>query len=253
MLVHGYLGSSLSWEAGGVVPLLERHGWRRAGLLRIGPAGIERRPGPGAEAANKVYSVDLPSTAPLMVQADLLAALLRDLKTRHPDEPLYLAGHSAGGVVARLLLVRHPRIGAASLITIAAPHTGTLRAVEALDETDGSGPVGWFRDLFGGNLYQTVKHSRGVLIDLTPPHPGSLLHWLNLQPHPDIAYHSIVRPGPTGMGDELVPAFSQDMNSVPALRGRSRVVVSDAAHGLAPGDAVLLLGLIDKSSWKPNR
>ncbi|MEW8043218.1 MAG: hypothetical protein G8D28_02715, partial [gamma proteobacterium symbiont of Phacoides pectinatus] len=221
--------------------VLERHGWRRAGLLRVGPAGIERRPGPGpgAGAANKVYSVDLPSTAPLMVQADLLAALLRDLKARHPDEPC-IWRDTRRAVWWRVCCWCAIRRSGPPRSSPSPPPT-SVPCAPWRPWTRPTAPAlsAWFKDLFGGTLYQTVKHSRGVLIDLTPPHPGTLLHWLNLQPHPDIAYHSIVRPGPTGMGDELVPAFSQDMNSVPALRGRSRVVVSAAAHGLAPGDAPL--------------
>ena len=133
---------------------------------------------------------------------------------------------------------------ASALITISTPHMGTIRAVEALDATDDSGPLGWFKDIFAGGLYQTVKHSWGALIDLTPPTPGSLLYWLNAQSHPDIEYHSIIRTGPVGLGDELVPVFSQDMNNVPALRGRSKVTPVASGHALHPQDGVVLVSIL---------
>jgi triacylglycerol lipase len=60
------------------------------------------------------------------------------------------------------------------------------------------------------------------------------LFWLSRQPHPDIAYVSVVRPGPIGAGDELVPAFSQDMNNVAALKDHSRVVTTPVSHALQP-------------------
>ncbi|MET0013383.1 MAG: alpha/beta fold hydrolase [Sedimenticola sp.] len=244
VLVHGYLGTAHSWEASGINSVLEQNGWQRAGVVHAGPAGIQLVPGPGQQSANKVYTVELPSIAPLTLQAQQLQAMLRELSARHPGEPLYIAGHSAGGVVARLALVRDPSISANALVTIASPHLGTARAIEALEETDGSGPIGWIKDFFGGDLYHTVKHSWGALVELTPAHPGNMLFWLNSQKHPDIAYHSIVRTGPVGLGDELVPLFSQDMNNVPALKGRSKVQAVSADHSLNPRDGVMLVQVI---------
>ncbi|MES9846446.1 MAG: alpha/beta fold hydrolase [Candidatus Sedimenticola sp. 6PFRAG5] len=247
VLVHGYLGSSHSWESSGVNSVLEQNGWQRAGLVYAGPGGIQVIPAAGQQADNKVYSVELPSVAPLTLQAQQLQLMLRQLAERHPGEPLYIAGHSAGGVVARLALVRDPSIEARALVTIASPHLGTARAIEALEETDGSGPVGMIKNLFGGDLYQTVKHSYGALVELTPAYPGNMLYWLNAQNHPDIEYHSIVRPGPVGLGDELVPLFSQDMNNVPALKGKSRVLPVATGHSLNPQDGATLVHLISAS------
>jgi triacylglycerol lipase len=42
-------------------------------------------------------------------------------------------------------------------------------------------------------------------------------------------------------GDILVPAYSQDLNQVPALRGRATVIASPLEHGLAADDARLIL------------
>ena len=92
--------------------------------------------------------------------------------------------------------------------------------------------------------YRAVKSSRGALLDLTPAYPGSLLHWLNAQPHPQIAYYSIVTPGPVGMGDELVPVFSQDMNNVPVLNGRSKTIAVPGGHSLNPQVGIALIEIL---------
>ena len=72
-----------------------------------------------------------------------------------------------------------------------------------------------------------------------------MLYWLNGQSHPEIAYHSIVRSGAVGLGDQLVPVFSQDMNNVHALRGRSRVRVVDSGHTLNGRDGVVLAEILE--------
>lgn len=244
VLVHGYLGSAASWESSGVNATLETQGWHRAGVITPGPMGPVLHPVPGDQAPNRVYSVELPSLAPLPIQADHLNAMLALVAARHPGDDIVLAGHSAGGVAARLALVRAPNPQVTELITIASPHLGTERALEALEATDDFGPIGMIKDLFGGDLYHTVKHSRGVLADLAPAFPGSLLYWLNQQPHPQIAYYAIVRGGPVGMGDELIPAFSQDMNQIPALAGRADTRLVPASHALQPQDGLTLAGIL---------
>jgi triacylglycerol lipase len=240
VLVHGYLGSASSWDVSGITTVLEQNGWQRAGVAT--PRGIV--PVRAVGAGNKFYTVELPSMAPVALQTDQLRRMVAALEQRHPDEPVILVGHSAGGVVARMLLVqggvKHPK----ALITIAAPHLGTLRAVEALDETDDPFPISVVKEFFAGELYGVVRDSWEVLLDLTPERPGNLLFWLNRQPHPDIEYVSVVRPGPIGAGDELVPAFSQDMNNVAALKGRSRVRTTPVSHGLQPVDGRVLAELL---------
>jgi pimeloyl-ACP methyl ester carboxylesterase len=235
VLVHGYLGSPFSWGDSGVQAALATQGWRPAAPLASSDA-------PGG---NTAYTVDLPSIAPLAVQADILSRALRDIESRHPGEKVTLVGHSAGGVVARLALVRGGPGQVRRLITIAAPHLGTRRALEALDATHDSWPIGMIKDFFGGGLYHTVKASSPLLVDLAPAVPGSLLYWLNAQPHPDIEYVSVIRTTPEGLaGDVVVPGFSQDMNQVPALRGRSRVVAAPSPHELLPADGALLAMLL---------
>ncbi|MES9858488.1 MAG: hypothetical protein ABW166_18075 [Sedimenticola sp.] len=244
VLVHGYLGSALSWERSGVNAVLDANGWPRAGMLTAGPAGIQLLPAvTPVTGGNAVYAVELPSRAPMMIQADYLQAMLPQIAARHPDESMHIAAHSAGGVVARIALVR----GATkvkSLTTIATPHLGTGRAVEALDAADTPFPFCLVEDFFSGGKVSLIKRSRGALIDLTPAYPGSLLYWLNGQPHPDIFYHSVIRPGPVGLGDELIPSFSQDMNNVSALNGRSQVSIVATRHMLNPEDGLALVKVL---------
>jgi len=82
------------------------------------------------------------------------------------------------------------------------------------------------------------------LIDLLPQGSGGLMDWANRQAHPDIEYHAVIRQG----GDSLVPAFSQDLNQIPALRGKAKVWVTQTGHGLNPNDGLILLRILGKST-----
>ncbi|MET0068674.1 MAG: alpha/beta fold hydrolase [Candidatus Thiodiazotropha sp.] len=240
VLIHGYLGSAHSWHASGVNAALIRHGWQPAGVFT--PRGL--LPAASETPGNKFYSVELPSLDAVGLQAELLRGMLAQVAQRHPDEPVILIGHSAGGVVARMALVRGGVKNPKALITIASPHLGTVRAVEALDETDDPFPISMVKEFFSGDLYDLVRDSWAVLLDLVPERPGNLLFWLNRQSHPPIRYISIVRTGPVGMGDELVPAFSQDMNNIQALRGQSTTRHYAVSHALQPIDGRVLAELL---------
>jgi pimeloyl-ACP methyl ester carboxylesterase len=250
VLVHGYLGTANSWVESGVLDRLGHRGYRLAGVYQMAPGQVRLIPAQGRGTGKPVYTVDLPSQAPIVVQADWLAAFLRDIRQRHPGEPLRIAAHSAGGVVARMALVRHGQLGVEHLITIATPHLGTGRAVQALQATDQGGLFGFVRSwavrrATGDALYATVQQSRGVLMDLTPPAPGNLLYWLNQQPHPDIRYTSIMRIGTFAMpGDQVVPPLSQDMNRVPALAGKVQTYSMAQGHQLTPQDGDLIGNLL---------
>lgn len=248
VLVHGYLANADSWEFSGINGLLDANGWKRGGLITSSPGTVTPVfVGPGQNAANKVYVVDLPAEAPIIVQTDQFLGMLATIQAMHPDEELIIAGHSAGGVVARMALVRGGLSNVKALITIASPHVGTTRANQAIDATDESGPFGFVKSFFGGSGYDTLRRSRGLLFDLAHPHPGSLLHWLNAQPHPDIKYVSVVRLNPVGFaGDELVPGYSQDMNNVPSIQGRSSVIITPAGHTLVVEDGSTLLQILNQ-------
>jgi pimeloyl-ACP methyl ester carboxylesterase len=251
VLVHGYLGDAVSWDRAGVTPALVDAGWQVAGTWYSTPSGVRLDRASAAPGLDRrIYLVDLPSTAPLGVQASYLAGMLDAMTRRHPAADIQLVGHSAGGVVARLALVRYGAGKVTRLVTIASPHLGTDRAWQALDATDDSGLLGGLKRWLvqrkvGEAAYRTVQQSRGVLMDLGPPVPGSLLQWLNGQQHPGIDYVSIVRSAGYGIaGDRIVPAPSQDLNQVAALRGKARTIVVASDHLLGPGDAALLLALL---------
>lgn len=257
LLAHGYLSDASTWEASGVAQTLDRNQWRRTGVLVTGPMGVRVLSAPEqggrtvplvantATPKNKLFLAELPSTAPLGIQADHLQAMLWFLGKHYPKEKIILVGHSVGGVVARLVLVRSKMPSVTALITIASPHQGTPLAEDALEATSDSWPVEVFKDFFGGSQYQVLKYSRGLYIDIVRPWPGSLLFWLNGQPHPRIKYISIVRSKPFILwGDRLVPGTSQDMNNLPALAGQSTRYVMASGHALHPGDGTLLVKIL---------
>ena len=248
VLVHGYLASADSWEVTGINNLLDANGWKRGGLISSAPATVAPvLVGPGKDAANKVYVVDLPAEAPIIVQTDQFLAMLATIQALHPDDSLVIVGHSAGGIVARTALVRGNIQNVKALITIASPHVGTTLANRAIDATDESGLFGGLKSFFGGSGYDTLRRSRGLLFDLAHPYPGSLLYWLNAQQHPDIKYVSIVRLDPVGFaGDELVPGYSQDMNNIPAMQGKSSVIITPAGHTLVTQDGTTLLQILNE-------
>ena len=254
VLVHGYLGSAQSWAESGVLDRLVRRGYRQTAIYGYSAQGIMRQRLSKSLPEKPVYAVNLPSQAPIVIQADWLAAFLRDIGRRHPGEAIQLVAHSAGGIAARMMLVRHGALGVDHLITIATPHFGTGRAVQALDVTDDGGPLGFVKSWLvrrktGNALYATVRQSRGVLIDLTPPVPGNLLFWLNGQPHPDIRYTAIMRIGTFRMpGDQVVPPLSQDLNRVPALAGRVTTYSMAQGHLLTPQDGDLIGNLLAMQS-----
>jgi pimeloyl-ACP methyl ester carboxylesterase len=254
VLVHGYLGTAKSWAEAGVMARLHQRGFRHAGVLSYSARGVHVQPVGKETPARPMYTVDLPSQAPIVIQADWLAAQLREVRRLRPDEPIVLVAHSAGGIAARMMLVRHGTLGVDHLITIATPHLGTGRAIQALDATDSGGLFGpvkrWLvRRATGDAVYATVQQSRGVLLDLTPPAPGNLLFWLNRQPHPPIHYTSIMRIGTFYMpGDHVVPPLSQDLNRAPALYGKVTTYSMAQGHLLTPQDGDLIGNLLAQRS-----
>jgi pimeloyl-ACP methyl ester carboxylesterase len=271
LLIHGYLGDASSWEKSGINTELHRSGWSRAGMFRGSPYGpqlfvtdtinkaniqpADKDNGSKKKSSsdknsqnnNLVYVATLPSETPIMVQADVLKVIIEQIDQLHPDEALILVGHSAGGIVARMVLIRHQLKNVKALITIASPHVGTGRADQALDITRNHGPFNMVKSFVGGDGYDALRHSRGLMFDLRHPHPGNLLYWLNSQPHPDIHYASIIRLNNNGAtGDDLVPGFSQNMNNVPALYGRSSTYTTPTSHFLVPQDAHTIVDIINR-------
>lgn len=256
VFVHGYLGHAHSWERSGVTTALSNNSWRYQGILlpnyysglRILPKTHDLSP-----HSKLFYSVELPSLMALPVQAAFLQQALMFVRTQHPEENISLIGHSAGGVAARLALVRYGAGQVKRLITIASPHMGTFRAAQGLDFADNSGLFGIIKSFFGGDLYDLARDSRPLLYTLLPPRRGTLLYGLNHMPHPDIDYISIIRTTHGGLsGDHIVPGFSQNMNSVKALSGQSTVLYSPSPHLLVPQDGAIISAILKTETEHSN-
>jgi len=257
VLVHGWAANADTWLQSGVASELIKQGWQDAGVVATTPVGVRHYPllQSGNQSEKKsgsttklFYRVQLPAAAPLLLQASHLTSELVFIQGLHSSEKLIVAGHSAGGVIARLVAIRPEYVHIKSLITIASPHLGTPRAFDGLNVVDSKpffcpGPgIDFLKTVFGGGQYQYLKDSRGAMIDMAPVGKGTLLDWLNQQPHPDIQYHSIIHTG----HDDMVPAQSQDMNQVPILRGRVKVYSTPAIHGLHPADGKLLTDIVEQ-------
>lgn len=246
LLIHGYLGDATSWEKSGINSELHQQGWQRAGMFRGSPWGPQLYSTQTTGSKNKVYVAELPTMDPITIQADVLKSTIDIIRQQHKNEKIILVGHSAGGVVARMALIRHRLENISAVITIAAPHLGTGRADQALDITSNHGPFNIVKSVVGGSDYDALKHSRGLLVDLRHPQPGNLLYWLNIQPHPQILYASIIRLNNGKEGDDYVPGYSQNMNNVPALRRQSATFVTPASHFLVRQDADTILSIIEQ-------
>lgn len=236
VLVHGYLGDRESWQEAGIEARLGEAGWRDAGAVVPSPRGMVRAAPEPAPRTPAFYTVELPSEAPVLLQARVLDRALAPVRRAHPEAPLILVGHSAGGVVARAWMVGHPETPVRALVTVASPHLGTDRA--GLGLAAGHSPLGLFAPFMG---LGSLNRSQGLYADLTPERPGNLLHWLNRQPHPEAAYISVVRAG----DDPVVPAASQHLGNVAALGGRARSVTTSSGHLLEGADGAVLARILD--------
>lgn len=243
VLVQGYLGSAASWRLSGIGPLLDRSGWRDGGHLSLQPGGVIET-GPGQTLDRRFLTIDLMTEAPIGLQAEALAAYVAHIRARRPNERVFIVGHSAGGVVGRLFMVRQPQSGIAGLVTIASPNLGSGWA--ELANFVGSTPAAFMAPFFGMG---TLNRSQALYRDLSREHPNNLLGWLNRQPHPIAAYVAVVRVSDVGRpvaGDTLVDGPAQDLNTVPALAGRAETILSPGDHGLRPHDGVLLSTILDR-------
>lgn len=243
VFVHGYMAGGSIWHHSGVVNRMHQQGWLFAGgygfdqnLQIIQDARLQK--------GNATVVVELPWQRSIEFQSELLNRYLQAIYRNRP-EPIVLVGHSAGGVVARHALIKYGSGNVTSLITIAAPHLGTPMAELAVLASDS--PLGLLMQDLGD---PTLRLSRGLFIDLMPARQNNFLGWLNQQAHPDVSYFSIVRVAEPvdfqrySQADLVVPAESQDMHAIPALRGRSVRMDSDGGHALVVSDADRILHLL---------
>jgi len=250
LLIHGYLSNSSVWMQSGVVQTLESDGWRLAGMYSAHPNGqVYLHSNDLLEDEDRrIFIVDLPSEAPLLLQSDLIANVVEAITAKYEDEQIILVGHSAGGLAARAALVRHDLESVDRLVSIASPHMGSDLAEKALDVSSFTGPATMLPGMFGGDIARTTQRSQQLYSDLARPRRGNLLDWLNGQTHPDISWDSIIHTGLDSNGhDSVVAAYSQDMNYVYSLRGQSNVYPIRAEHGLNPTDAIVLKEILMES------
>ena len=240
LLVPGYLGSAQSWRGNHIPYGLSRAGWLDAGHLSLGPRGtfIPRRK---VQGKKRSYTLDIPTEAPLVVQADLIASYVALAQKRHAGERVILVGHSAGGVASRLAMVRYPTLKVYGLLTIASPHLGSGMA--DLGRSVSNSPLSWFAPFMGAN---TINRSRALYHDLGQEGPHNLLGWLNRAAHPTAHYISVIRTkdGNVASGDSMTVGWRQNMNFVPALRGRARTFGSMGNHALRPADSGLIAQIL---------
>lgn len=123
-LIPGYLGDGEGWRDSGVTRILQGHGWTDAGSVAVRQGWLQMWDG-RPDAGRRFYTLSLESEAPLLYQEPQLSAMVELLQRRHPGENLILVGHSAGGVLGRLYMVRHPDAPVRALVSIASPHLGT--------------------------------------------------------------------------------------------------------------------------------
>jgi triacylglycerol lipase len=247
LLVHGYQGNVMSWERSGVSPVLQQFGWKRAAVLIATPVGIQAIQMKWQNSDNKVVFLQLNSEAPLIGQANVVTGAMRWINDRYPGESIIIAGHSLGGVSARLALVRNGARNVKALITIASPHLGTVLAYRGLEELNDPLPIKMMKEFFGGSSYDTLQRSRGLLHDIVPEVPGKILFWLNTRQHPPIRYFSIVRTSTSGLlGDPIVPGHSQDMANVQAIGQQSTRIIEGFTHWLSVLDGYSLVNILDQ-------
>jgi pimeloyl-ACP methyl ester carboxylesterase len=187
---------------------------------------------------HKVYSIPLPSTAPLVYQAKVLSSQLQLIKAKH-DEPIIMVGHSTGGVVARLLLTSENNLDIKGLISISSPHLGSNMAFIS---NIISGAMPFLGEL---PMFDTLSESKVLYGNIRRRSP--LLRQLNVLSHANVCYVSIIR-SKSFMSDMISTQHSQNMNNVPALRGRSFVIPSHSSHGLRPYDSVSIANAISMCS-----
>lgn len=235
ILIQGYQAKAIDWRDSGVTAALSRAGWVDGGHLRSGAA--PRNPVPP-----HFYTVELTTEAQLLKQLEELSSHIQRITKGREGETLILVGHSAGGVLGRLYMVKHPESGVAALITFSSPHLGTESAEMGM--MLGQSPMGMISRMLGEEN-DLLGRSQGLFFDLVRERPGSLLFWLNRQPHPQARYISVVRDERLSwFGDMVVPVWSQDMNQVYSLRGRAITVPTSGGHSLTEEDGRLLVRIL---------
>lgn len=241
VMIPGFQAQGSDWRFNQVTPILQDNGWVDGGNYSITSAGIMNDTPLRVRPADVMFTLNLPTTAGIAVQAAMLNDYLKVIYQRR-KEPLTLVGHSAGGVVARHWLVTSAQVSVEALVTIASPHIGTPLAQLTRMLLANADILNLARQLGFGHL----KDADNLFADLQEARPGTYLYWLNRQPHPAIRYAAIVRSGEQAESlDFIVPEYSQDMNHVYAIKDRAERWNSTDGHLLSVNDGHLLAAIMN--------
>ena len=239
VLVHGFDSNSQTWFKHGIAQQLQFNGWQNAGILTgFQPGGVHFHK-PVKLTDNYFVLVDLPSKAPIHVQANYLNNFLNYLSNESPTQLITIVAHSAGGIVARFVLVNNLSLPIKRLITIASPHMGS--AMAEIGELVAKSPMSIFTPITGTD----IGNAEDLLAQLKREDKGHFLFSLNRQFHPNIEYISIVRSdGSWFDGDYYVSPYSQNMNFVKGIF-QSQVIMSPGKHWLNFEDGLLLIQILN--------
>ncbi|HPE59033.1 MAG: alpha/beta hydrolase [Thiothrix sp.] len=235
VMLPGFLSQGMDWRFNQVTSALQSLGWVDGGNFYFQAGNIRNAVQLPQRPGDVFYTVNLPTKTPIPYQAQILEQYLQTVY-RLRQEPVILVGHSAGGVVARYWLVASNSLPVDTLITIAAPHLGTPMA--ELTGTLAETPLLSMMENIG---ITDFSNAQGLYANLREEKPGTFLYWLNHQPHPALRYVSVVRSSQNpGAFDFVVPEYSQDMNHVFSLNGRSERLNSGDSHFLSMNDGYLI-------------
>lgn len=243
VLVHGYHSSGNTWRYNGITQLLGNNGWNDAGIYTPqGNYGLFGKP--LSNIGKHLVTAELPSEAPVEIQANLLTQYLNDIKQRFPQQKIHLVAHSSAGIITRLTLVNNysqtEQFNVAQLITIATPHLGS--PIAKMAKTAADSPIGIIAPVFGAD---EINRAEILYKQLSPEDKNYFLFWLNRQPHPPIKYTSIIRANGSIMkGDWLVPPGSQNMAFLPAIGSKAQLITTPGDHNLKYADGFILLSLL---------
>jgi len=240
VFVHGYNSTGATWYKNGIFSTLKKSGWQDAGSLFPQPGLGVYHQGPQNLLKHRMLTVDLPSEAPLQIQADVLQNYFIFLEQQEPGQTYTLIAHSAGGIAARMMLLSYPNPNIRRFITIASPHLGSGMAEVA--ELVSKSPIGMMAPIVGAD---EISDADILFEQLQREKPFTLLFRLNRQVHPDIDYISIVRNHGTFFDkDFFVPAYSQDMRNVPGIK-HALFIPSHGDHELQYRDGITISKIVN--------
>ena len=241
VFIHGYMEDGMVWRNKGVTTALLADQYVDQGTLVLKNKGIQRFSSTQSTtfAPNVFYTIELPWQMSIVQQATILSHYLATIY-QHRKETITLVGHSNGGLVARYALVNQIPLAKIvnTLISIATPHLGSPLAQLAI--LANKTPLDELSQVL---VDQILGKSTPLFRQLRAAKPNSFLYWLNQKPHPNMAYISIIRKNESLLPSKLdyvVPAYSQNMNNVFALRGKSTVYASNQSHALSHNDGELI-------------